>query len=75
MKLTAQVSNYMSSIGASGGHSRSAAKVAAAIANGKLGGKPRDVSRLESLGFTQANTGQVLLTIHSISKKKGAKRQ
>lgn len=41
MKMPKSVSEYLASIGAKGGASKSAAKLAAVRANGKKGGRPR----------------------------------
>jgi predicted butyrate kinase (DUF1464 family) len=40
------VKQYLASIGAKGGKAKTAAKSAAAIANGKLGGRPKSKKRV-----------------------------
>jgi len=67
MKVSAEVRCFLSTIGAKGGSSKSAAKIAAVRENGKLGGKPRTIPTLEAIGFTP-------VTVHH-SKKKGVSKQ
>lgn len=44
MSLPEEVRKYLSSLGKRGGASKSAAKLAAAAANGRKGGRPKKVS-------------------------------
>ena len=53
MGATVNVSKYLSSIGRKGGQAKSRAKLAAARANGKLGGRPKKPKRAARLPNTE----------------------
>ena len=48
MSLSEEVRKYLSNLGKRGGASKSAAKLAAAAANGRKGGRPKKVSTVVS---------------------------
>ena len=74
MKISAEVQCFLSTIGAKGGSSRSAAKIEAVRNNGKLGGRPRKViPTLEAIGFSPVNQVQDSMTVHQLNKKKRSK--
>jgi predicted butyrate kinase (DUF1464 family) len=59
------VKEYLARIGAKGGKAKTAAKSAAAIANGRLGGrpkKPKRTARRHNAKLTDAGTSGVELT-------------